>query len=343
MARGGIRRKVLGGFLEFRLIPVLLWSYTAVVLGTALAFLDTGTIDLGWFVVAMALAGLVQGWETHTVNEIYDWSSGTDRDASPRALSGGSKVRNLELLDQRDLWILFGASSIAIVGLAAVVGVLRSPWLVPLVAAAYLLGLAYTLPPVATAYRPLAGEWLGGFPGVLLAGLGAYAIQTRTFSWTALAALSAHAFVCVAMLVTHHYADAGADARARPPKRTVVVVFGPRWARAYATIAAGCAAAIYAALALTVHLAFLLGAGFTLIAVASHGTVAVQDLKTVTRHELRIIQLGIAAGLSTAVVLAPPLWPMLPLAALGYAAHLAAVSPPVELRRAWRRACPRPR
>jgi len=62
------------------------------------------------------------------------------------------------------------------------------------------------------------------------------------------------------------------------------------------------------------------------------------DLESVTRNELRIIQLGIAAGLSTAVGLAPVLWPMLPLAVLGYVAHLAVVSPPAELGRAWRRA-----
>ena len=62
------------------------------------------------------------------------------------------------------------------------------------------------------------------------------------------------------------------------------------------------------------------------------------DLKSVTRNELRIIQLGIAAGLSTAVGLAPPLWPLLPLAAVGYLTHLAVVAPPAELARAWRKA-----
>src|SRR5438309_7619408 len=90
--RGRWWRKALGWFLEFRTIPVLLWSYTSVALGTALAFVDLGRIDAVWFLVAMALAGLVQGWETHAINDIFDWRSGTDRHGSPRALSGGSKV-----------------------------------------------------------------------------------------------------------------------------------------------------------------------------------------------------------------------------------------------------------
>src|SRR3989475_11498556 len=88
---GPWRRKALGWFLEFRTIPVLLWSYTAVALGTGLAVFEGARLDSLWLVVAIALAGLIQGWETHAVNEIFDWRSGTDRDRSPRALSGGGK------------------------------------------------------------------------------------------------------------------------------------------------------------------------------------------------------------------------------------------------------------
>lgn len=335
--RGAGRRKVLGWFLEFRLIPVLLWSYTAVSLGTALAYLDRGTIDVGWFAVAMALAGLVQGWETHAINEIYDWRSGTDRDASPRGLSGGSKVRNLNLLDERDLWTVFAASTAAIILLSVLVAVARAPWLVLLIMAAYLLGLVYTLPPVSTAYRPFAGEWFGGFPGVLLAGLGAYGIQTLHFSWTAVAALSAHALVCTAMLVMHHYLDASADAQSRPPKRTAVIVLGPGRARTYATLLAAGGAILYSLFAFAIHPAFAIGAVLTILAVVTHFRVDPEDLRSVTRHELRVIQLGIAAGLAIAVGIAPPLWPLFPLAAIGYLAHLAAVAPPAELAWAWRR------
>ncbi len=333
----GWRRILLGWFLEFRLIPVLLWSYTSVVLGTALAWWEHGTLDVGLLLVALALAGLVQGWVTHSVNEIYDWRSGTDRDGRPRALSGGSKVRNLGLLRERDLWIVFAISSVAVAALAAYVAWARAAWLVVLIGVGYVLGLAYTLPPLATAYRPFLGEWLGGFPGVLLAGLGAYGIQTLTLSWTAVAALSAHALVCTAMLVMHHYQDAPADAVASPPKRTTVVVLGPTRSRRYAVLLAGGAAALYGVLAVEVHPGFLLGAAFTLLATVVHDRTDLGSLASITRNELRIIQLGIAAGLAVSVALAPVLWPLLPLAVLGYLIHLRAVAPPAELAHAWLR------
>jgi 1,4-dihydroxy-2-naphthoate octaprenyltransferase len=327
----------MGWFLEFRLIPVLLWSYTSVVLGTALAAWEKGAFDPWLLAVALALSGLVQGWVTHSVNEIYDWRSGTDRDARPRALSGGSKVRNLGLLTERDLWVVFAVSTVAVAILGLYVAVTRATWLLLLVLPGYALGVLYTLPPIATAYRPFLGEWLGGFPGVLLAGLGAYGIQTETLSWTAVAALSAHAFVCTGMLVVHHYQDAPSDAAANPPKRTTVVLLGPTRSRRYATALSAAATTIYGALGIAVHPAFLLGAGLSLVTTVVHARTGLSQLTSITRGELRIIQLGIAAGLATSVALAPFLWPVLPLAVLGYAAHLRAVAPPAELARAWRR------
>src|SRR5256885_531319 len=184
-------RRAKGWFLEFRLIPVLLWSYTAVGLGTGVAFRASGTLNALWFVVALALGGLIQGWVTHAINEIYDWRSGTDRVNEGRALSGGSRVRNLDLLEERDLWWIFAVSTAGVAALTAWVILVRAPWLALLIVGGYALGLAYTIPPFATSYRPLAGEWLGGVPGVLLSGLGAYAIQTLSLSPVFVLALSA--------------------------------------------------------------------------------------------------------------------------------------------------------
>ena len=330
-------RRAKGWFLEFRLIPVLLWSYTAVALGTGVAFGSSGTFNPMWFAVALALGGLIQGWVTHAINEIYDWRSGTDRVNGGRALSGGSRVRNLDLLEERDLWWIFGVSTAGVAALTAWVVLARAPWLALLIMGGYALGLAYTIPPIATSYRPLAGEWFGGFPGVLLSGLGAYAIQTLSLSAVAVLALSAHALVCTAMLMVHHYLDAPMDAAAKPPKRTTVVAFGYAWSKRYAAGMASIAALVYGLLGVLVHPAFLLGSALTVPAVWIHLRIDPRDLKSVTRGELQVIQLGIAAGLATAVGLAPPLWPLLPIAVAGYLLHLAVVSPPAELGRAWRK------
>src|SRR2546427_1183903 len=102
--------KAKGWFLEFRLIPVLLWSYTAVVLGTAVAFFASGSLNLLWFVVALSLGALIQGWETHAINEIYDWRSGTDQ-IGGRGFAGGRHARNFGLLRERALlWIVAPSS-----------------------------------------------------------------------------------------------------------------------------------------------------------------------------------------------------------------------------------------
>ena len=140
------------------------------------------------------------------------------------------------------------------------------------------------------------------------------------------------------MLVVHHYLDAPADAAAVPTKRTTVVFLGTERARVYAAILAGAGATLYAGLGALVHPAFLLASALTFAAAAFHIRVDPVDLRSVTRNELRVIQLGIAAGLSATILVAPPLWPLAPLAALGYLAHLAAVAPPAELARAWRAA-----
>ena len=79
-----------GLWLELRVIPVLLWSFSAITLGTALA--ARGGILHGWYYLgAVALGVLIQGVLAHTVNEIEDWRSGTDRHGSPRSSRAAAK------------------------------------------------------------------------------------------------------------------------------------------------------------------------------------------------------------------------------------------------------------
>ena len=314
-------RLVLGVFLEFRLIPVLLWSFTAVTLGTALAYHESGLLDWRWFLATLAIATLVQGFETHAVNEIYDWKSGTDRAEVPRALSGGSKVLNRGLLTIRELWAVFAVSS-ALVFLLTLYLVLARSWaVIVFVVPGYFFGLVYTMPPIRTAYRPFAGELLGGFLGVLLCVLGGYYIQTLALSPTALLASVAYASVCVAMLMMHHYLDVEADLAARPRKMTTIAFLGRRAGKAYTTAWALAALAGFALLAVWIP-AFLAAVPFAALSAATHARTIPSLAPSVTKNELRVIQLGIATGLAVSVLLAPTLLP-LPLAAVvGYVLHL---------------------
>lgn len=336
MVQGGWRRRALGALLEFRIIPVLLWAYTSVALGAALAVAAGAPPDPAALLLSLSLAGLIQGWTTHAVNEIYDWRSGTDRDPSPRALSGGSKVRNRGLLDERELWTLFAVASVAVLALAVILAVGWPPWLLAFVIAGYSLGLAYTWPPLSASYRPFAGEWLCGFPGIVLAGVGAFAMQARRLPGAGdVVVLAAHGLVCMAMLVTHHLLDVEADARSRPVKRTVVVAFGPRRARSYAVGLAAGGSALFAVAAIGIHPALGFGAVAAAACAAFLARADPRDLVSVTRNELRVIQLGVAGGIASAIALAPWLWPLLPVAIVGYALHIAAASPPPRLARAW--------
>src|SRR2546428_5721275 len=122
------------------------------------------------------------------------------------------------------------------------------------------------------------------------------------------------------MLVVHHYLDEPMDARAKPQKRTTVVSLGFTNARRYAGIMAAIAAVLYAVLGATVHPAFFLGAAFTMPAVLIHFRIEPTDLNSVTRGELRVIQLGVAAGLSAPRGPGAPLVALLPRARPGYPA-----------------------
>jgi 1,4-dihydroxy-2-naphthoate octaprenyltransferase len=310
-----VRRALLGLWLEVRIIPVLLWSYTAITLGTAMAWRDEGSISVPGYLVAVTVGVLLQGLVAHCVNEIADWRSGTDRDPSPRVISGGSKVIASGLLGPRALAAIGAAAALAaaVIGLAA-----AAAWGWVLVAYG-LAGLAgavlYTLPPVRAAYRPFGGEAVA-FACIWGCATGAYVLQTGRMTGDVALAGIGYAASCVAMLMMHHYLDRLPDSRARPPKTTTIVLLGPagrRYAIAWAAIA------LASAVLLTVldDGAFAVASAGFAAALAVHATVDPDDPASVTRSELAVILLGMAAGLGTAAVLAPEMtWALVPVVVL---------------------------
>ncbi len=318
------RDRLLGLFLEFRAIPVLLWAYTAIVLGTAVAIAEAGRFDPRNLLEALLVGVLIQGYETHAVNEIFDWRSGTDRDGSPRVLSGGSRVLLARLLKERHLWAIFAVSSALIWILASDLASRTGPLVLGLVAVGYFAGLLYTLPPVATAYRPFAGEWFGGFVGVAAGGLGAYYVQALQITPLAVAVAVAHACVCVGMLLMHHYLDADADRRARPMKRTTIVFLGTSRGKVYTTGFAAAALVLSALLGLLWRVEALAFGFAAMAGLIAHVRAEPANVASVTRQELVVIQAGVAGGLTTATLLAPAFVVAMPVAVLLYLAHLKA-------------------
>ena len=296
-------------YLEFRVIPVLLWSFSAVALGTGLAA-RSGPVRTGWFVAALGIGWLLQGVVAHCVNEVTDWRSGTDRDPAPRVLSGGSKVVRAGLLSERELVCVGVAAGVAAVGLGFAVAAARGWWLLGFGLLGVVGAVAYTLPPVALAYSPFAGEAVA-FVCVVACTLGGYAVQRGSLDGAALLVGMAHASYCVSMLMLHHYLDRGPDSRAEPPKVTSVVRLGAR-ARGYATAWAFAAFALACAAVGVVGWQVAPMAVAALVGVFLQVRVRPDDPGSVTRAEAWVIGLGIVAALTSAVLLAPQLgWVLL--------------------------------
>lgn len=312
---GALRRALLGLWLEIRVIPVLQWSFTAITLGTALAWRDGGGISVPGYLAAVAIGVLLQGLVAHSVNEITDWRSGTDRDPAPRVISGGSKVIASGLLGPRALAGLAVAAAVAAAALG-VAAAARWGWVLLLYGLAGLAGaVLYTLPPVRAAYRPFGGEAIA-FVCIWGCTSGAYVLQRGEMSGGVALAGIAYAASCVAMLMMHHYLDRVPDSRALPPKTTTIVLLGAA-GRRYAISWAAIALAGAVLLTALVDGAFTVAAVAFALALAVHLAVAPDDPASVTRCELAVILLGMAGGLGTAAVLAPGLaWALLPVAVL---------------------------
>ncbi len=294
-----------GLWLEVRVIPVLLWSFSALTIGTALAA-HGRDLQAWYYVGAVVLGALIQGLLAHSVNEIADWRSGTDRHPSPRMISGGSKVIVAGLMGERALVATFGAAFLAttVLGLTLVAarGIVVLPFGVVGVAGAIL----YTLPPVRAAYRPFAGEAIA-FICLADCVVGAHVLQGgRAVDGTTIATAVAVAAYAVGMLMVHHYLDYDADRTATPPKVTSIVRLGLAGGRRYAV--GWCALALAAAMAGSVAEPRLLPlvAGYA-IGLLAHLRCRPDDVESVTKNELAIIFAGIAAALSAAALLVPAL------------------------------------
>ena len=294
-----------GLWLEVRVIPVLLWSFSALTVGTALAA-HGRDLEVWYYVGAVVLGALIQGLLAHSVNEIADWRSGTDRHPSPRMISGGSKVILSGLMGERALMATFGAAFLAttVLGLTLVAarGIVVLPFGVVGVAGAIL----YTLPPVQAAYRPFAGEAIA-FICLADCVVGAHVLQGgRAVDTTTLATAVAVAAYAVGMLMVHHYLDYDADRTATPPKVTSIVRLGLAGGRRYAI--GWCVLALVAAMAGSVAEPRLLPlvAGYA-IGLLAHLRCRPDDVESVTKNELAIIFAGIAAALSAAALLVPAL------------------------------------
>jgi len=259
------RAKLKGMFMLFRILAVLVWACTAGTVATAAAVLDGQAVELSVFAFVLLMAALVQGYPAHIINEIYDWQSGSDRPLdlpgerrtgsrdARRPAAGGSKVLAAGLLTIPELWCLFHVTTACVIGLTVFAGLERSTALLWFIIPGYFLCIFYTLPPFRFAYRPFAGEYLGGFAGIVLLVTGAYYAQSLTLPRAIVMLACGLGFHYAAIMVFFHYVDYSRDRLATPPKRTSVVQLGLEGSRRYALINTAIGTLLLLVLAVTRH------------------------------------------------------------------------------------------
>jgi 1,4-dihydroxy-2-naphthoate octaprenyltransferase len=225
--------RIKAWFMIFRILAVLVWAVMTVLLSSAIVFYETGHIDWLSFFLVMLIASLTQGFPAHIVNEIVDWKSGADQYKRLGEKSGGSKVIKAGLASIPQLWQMFAITTFIIFVLAIILFLRtdhRSLWFFGV---GYLVCIFYTLPPLSFAYRPFAGEWLGGFAGIMLNMTGNYFAQTGTVSRTIIIFSVAVGLVYIAIMMLFHYIDYESDRNAVPMKNTTIVFLGLRRSRRY--------------------------------------------------------------------------------------------------------------
>ena len=304
-----------GLFMEVRILPVLVWAFTAILVGTVLAYVETGVFILWNFTLAMSIACLVQAYPTHAANEIVDWLSGTDAEGY-----GGSKVIREGLLTVKDLKIVICASMSLVVVLALVVIFTIEFNLIWFGIVGIAASLFYSLPPFKLAYKPFVGEWIGGFVGVFIAVTGSYYIQVLTLSHTAVLTAIAVGIADVAIMEMFHTVDYRADKSSIPQKRTTMVFLGPERGQLY-VIAHICGSAFLFWILTFVHWQFVVWSVIITASIFFFWSYEPRNPWSIIRSTKKVTWATISAGQIFASVVS--LWfaiLVIPVA-LGYIAH----------------------
>ena len=204
--------------------PFLTASIVPVLLGTAIAWFATGTLYWGFFLLTL-VAGLLIHMGTNVINDYSDHKSGNDEVNREfvRPFSGGSRVIQLGLLTP--LEVLTGALLFFL--LSAAIGFYlawsRGSLILVLGAIGLISSMFYTGGLFNWAKRGI-GELLVGLNFGILMTLGAYYVQTQSFSWLPVIAAVPVSLLIAAVLYINEFPDYAADKQVG--KNTLVVRLG---------------------------------------------------------------------------------------------------------------------
>jgi 1,4-dihydroxy-2-naphthoate octaprenyltransferase len=184
--------------------------------------------------LCLAFSVLVQ-IGTNLANDYYDFVRGADNAAriGPRRTVAAGLIAPATM--RAAMWAVFAAAFACGMGLMAWGG----PWLLAVGVASIICGIAYTGGPWPLGYHGLGDVFVFVFFGLVAVGA-TYFVQAGRVTADALLAAVPIGLLTVNILVVNNYRDVDTDAAAG--KRTLVVRFGRRFARAQ--FGAACAIAL---------------------------------------------------------------------------------------------------
>lgn len=209
--------------LTASLIPILL--------GGALALYLTHNLHVGTFLLTLIGALMVQA-STNMINDWKDAERDAENTTGMRPFTGGSRVIQLGLISRADMGF-FGLLMFVIATLIGIYLVFISGWkLIPLIIYGIIAGLFYTNEKGKFSFINMApgiAELLIATTYGVFMTMGAYFVQTGSYSWTVfLLSLPVSLFISNVLLI-NQFPDADSDAKSG--KQTLVVRLGKRTAK----------------------------------------------------------------------------------------------------------------
>jgi 1,4-dihydroxy-2-naphthoate octaprenyltransferase len=203
-------KKILPFLQEVR-APFLTASIIPVLLGTAVAWSESGEFSLPLFLLTL-VAGVCVHAGTNIANDYFDHKSGNDEINVEyvRPFSGGSRLIQKGLLSPRavlvESLVLFAVGGAIGVYLAITVG----PGILILGVIGVFCGFFYTAPPVNIAAKGIGELTVGVNFGILMT-LGSHYVQTGRFSMEAFLASLPVAILIADVLFINEFPDYTAD------------------------------------------------------------------------------------------------------------------------------------
>jgi 1,4-dihydroxy-2-naphthoate octaprenyltransferase len=185
----------------------LVLTFVLIFLGTTVAWFDGffNTFDLILSLVGLLLLHI----SVNVLNDYFDYKSGLDQQAVRTPFSGGSGILPAKLLDPGAV-LTFGIICFWLAVPIGVYFVLAKGWLLlPLLAAGAICVLLYT-PRIAKLGWGMS-EIAAGLGMGTLPVLGAYFVQTETYTWHALIAAVPSGILVANLLLLNEFPDVEAD------------------------------------------------------------------------------------------------------------------------------------